>query len=566
MLEGKPRNRDRWTWAWALAAWVGVSAGLAVAQSYTLWGPTWWWASFYWPNFFAFLLPVIAFGALIAATGRWLAPGEGGAWVRKWVWIALAVRLVSVALWPIALREWGYRSPEELGGFIATDAYNATDTAWTLSQQDVSAISTLRPGHGDNTGGITFLGVIVFRLFSPDHERPMLLGLLASTFSSLTVLFVFLLGESLFSKTVARVAAVLAALFPEAVLIGASDLQQGYLAMLLAVMLWGLTGVFLRQKSETQRERLYPLGWRAGLGFTVAGFILSAGISGQFAVLSVAVLVVFALWLSDPRKTLGRIVWIGCGVGVLTLVILFFLSRADLVASQFDLLGRQWRFLFGEAWLEYDKLRATGSSADLLFQLLKQLPQSFALVVAGAYGLLQPVLPAAIGYRTTSPTGGGIAQIIGILRAAGWYLLLPFLIYGLLASLRGLVRRRDEAAFALVFWAVAVIASYRGLGDQWDNPRYRLYALAPMAVTAGWAYWHWRESRSPWLARIQIPFWVAVAAMTAWYFGRYWLNYKLPALPVLAGIAGLTGLTFLATLLAGALGRRKRVEPPAAST
>ncbi len=565
MLEGKLRNRDRWTWVWALVAWGGVSAGLAAAQSYTLWGPTWWWASFYWPNFFAFLLPVIAFGVLIAATGRWLAPGEGGAWVRKWVWIALAVRLVSVALWPIALREWGYRSPQELGGFISTDAYNATDTAWTLSQQAVSAISTLRPGHGDNTGGITLLGVIVFRLFSPDHERPMLLGLLASTFSSLTVLFVFLLGESLFSKTVARAAAVLAALFPEAVLIGSSDLQQGYLAMLLAVMLWGLTGIFLRQRSETQRERLYPLGWRAGLGFTVAGFILSAGISGQFTLLSVAVVVVMALWLSDPRKTLGKIVWIGCGVGVLSLVILFFLSRADLVASQFDLLGRQWRFLFGEAWLEYDKLRASGSSTDLLFQLLKTLPQSFALVVAGVYGLLQPVLPAAIGYRSASPTGGGIAQIIGILRAAGWYLLLPFLIYGLLASLRGLVRRCEEAAFALVFWAVALIASYRALGDQWDNPRYRLYALAPMTLTAGWAYWHWRESRSPWLARIQIPFWVAVAAMTAWYFGRYWLNYKLPALPVLAGIAGLTGLTFLATLLAGALGWRKRVEPPAAS-
>ncbi|MGA2111900.1 MAG: hypothetical protein ABSG98_07090 [Anaerolineales bacterium] len=566
MVDDKTSVHSRWTWAWALIAWVGVSAGLAAAQSYTLWGSTWWWPSFYWPNFFAFLLPVIALGAVIAVVGRWLAPGQEGAWVRRWVWIALAVRLVSVVFWPIALREWGYRSPEELGGFLSTDAYNATNTAWTLSQESIPAILTFRPGHGDNTGGLTFLGVLFFRLFSPDYERPLLLGLVASAFSALTVLFVFLLGESLFSTSVARTAAVVAALFPEAVVIGSSDLEEGYLALFLAVMIWGLTGVFLGQRGEARGQPSHTLDWRSGLAFAAAGFLLSTGISTQFVLLNVAMIAIFALWLSDPRKTLGKIVWIGCGAVAFVLVVSAFLSQYHFFPYQFSLLLRQGRFLFGEAWLEYDKLRANASSSDLFYQLLSRLPQTLGLYVAGAWGLLQPLLPAAIGYRSKSPTGGGIAQFLGILRSAGWYLLLPFLAYGFVVSLRGFARRRYEAVFSIVFWVVALIASFRALGDQWDNPRYRLYALAPMALTAAWAYWHWRESRSPWLNRIQIPFWVAVAAMTAWYFGRYWLDWKLPVVAVLTGIVVLTLLAFLATVLAGRLVRRRRLEPPAASS
>jgi 4-amino-4-deoxy-L-arabinose transferase-like glycosyltransferase len=565
MAGGETAPQGKRAWVWALIVWVVASGCLAAAQSYTLWGPTWWWSSFYWPNFFAFLLPVIALAALIAAVGRWLAPGKAGEWVRKWVWIALAVRCLSVMIWPIVLREWGYRSAEELGGFLSTDAFNATNTAWTNSQQGFSAVSTFHPDNGDNTGGITFLAVVVFRLFSPDHQRPMLLGLLASAFSSLAVLFIYLIGESLFSVRVARAAGVVAALFPEAVLIGSSHLQQGYLATFLAVMIWGLVGIFVTRRDGPPGGSHYRLGWRSGLGFAVAGLLLSTFVSTQFGLLGLAVAVVLALWLSDPRRRLGQIVWIVSGIGVLVLVVLFFLGQADVVPYQFNLLLRQWRFLFGEAWLEYNRMRATGSGSDLFMQLLSQLPRSTALLVAGLWGLLQPMLPAAIGYRSPSPAGSGIAQILGILRGAGWYLLLPFLLYGFLASLRVLGRRRAETGFALLFWAIALISSYRALGDQWDNPRYRLFALAPMALTVGWAYWHWRESQSPWLARVQVPYWVAVAAMTAWYLGRYWLNVKLPAVLALGGILGVAAMAFLATLIATWPRRRRSIEPPVAS-
>ncbi len=552
------------TWILFVASVLGTAAVLAAAQSYSLWGSTWFWGKFYWPNFASFLLPVIALSALVAAVLRWLAPGAAqGAWLRRWVWIALVVRVASVAFWPVALRAWGYRSPEQQAGFIATDAYNASQLAWDRAQSDTPALSAFARGHGDNTGGITFLGVVAYRAFSPDFQRPMILGLLASSFTALTVLAAYHLGSLHASQSVAKGAAVIAALYPEAVIIGSAHLQQGYLALLVGFMLWGVSaawGVNVRRDPGAEAP-LFSLSRRGGALLAVMALILMMGVSLQFGILAAGVLLVAAVWLADWKTTAGR-VWLGVlAAVVIALPLLHFLSEAELIPDSLNLLMIQWKFLFGQAWTEFDRMLAAPGT-DLFESLMVRMPRSLAFIVAGCYGLLQPVLPAAIGYRNAEQAGGGIWQVLGLLRASGWYILLPLLVYGGSAALRRMRERRFDTFAALLFWIVAAVASYRALGDQWDNPRYRLFVLVPMAFLAAWGYVRWRETRSPWLARIAIPFALSCVVMTAWYVARYWLGVRLPAVPVLAGVIGMGVVSLLAMTLIQ--GRRRRT--PAAES
>jgi len=539
------------TWLLFVAAMLAATGILAGAQSYSVWGATWFWAKFYWPNFASFLLPVVAFSALVAAALRWLAPGEGeGAWLRRWVWIALIVRVASVAFWPVALRTWGYRSPEQQAGFIATDAYNASQLAWDRAQTDTPALSAFGRGHGDNTGGITFLAVVAYRAFSPDFQRPMLLGLLASCATSLTVLAVYHLARLHAPRPVAMGAAVITALYPEAVVIGSSHLQQGYLALLLAFMLWGVSAVFVNgaRPAPPAELPLYGIGRRGGFILALAALVMMIGVSNQFGILAGAVLLLAAVWLADWRTTSGRILQGVLAAVVVALPVLHYLAEAEIIPDSFNVWLIQWKFLFGQAWTEFDRMLAAPGT-DIFETLMVRMPRQIAFVVAGVYGMLQPVLPAAIGYRNVEQSGGGIWQLLGLLRAAGWYVLLPLLVYGALSSLRGLKARRFEAFAGLLFWIVAAIASYRALGDQWDNPRYRLFVLAPMALLAAWGCWRWRETHSPWLARIAVPFAAACIAMTFWYIARYWFAVRVSAIPVLAGVISLSGLTFVLMLI-----------------
>jgi membrane protein YqaA with SNARE-associated domain len=80
-----------------------------------------------------------------------------------------------------------------------------------------------------------------------------------------------------------------------------------------------------------------------------------------------------------------------------------------------------------------------------------------------------------------------------------------------------------------------------------------------MALLAAWGYWRWRETRSPWLARMAVPFATACIAMTLWYIARYWLAIRPSAIPVLAGVASLSLLTFVLMLF---WPRRSSSRPP----
>jgi predicted membrane channel-forming protein YqfA (hemolysin III family) len=108
--------------------------------------------------------------------------------------------------------------------------------------------------------------------------------------------------------------------------------------------------------------------------------------------------------------------------------------------------------------------------------------------------------------------------------------------------------RKPEFILGVIFWAIAIIGSFRAFGDQWDNPRYRMFAFIPMALLAAWAWVEWREKRDPWFLRITIPFAVAVIGLTVWYLLRDYAGVKFPVVTSLAGLGALAVVAFVATL------------------
>jgi hypothetical protein len=258
------------------------------------------------------------------------------------------------------------------------------------------------------------------------------------------------------------------------------------------------------------------------------------------------------VWFSDARKRLGKIILGGAALAFVALIVLRVLNALDVISGNEDILLRQYQSLFGLAWSEYDKLVAVGGG-DMFQRIYTALDRPVAFLVAAGYGLLQPVLPAAIGYRNAAG-GGGFWTGINILRGLGWYLVLPLAVYGTLKSLAGILKRKTETILAFLFWAVAVIASYRAFGDMWDNPRYRLFALVPMALLVAWAWLQVRETHDPWFFRIAVPFAVAVVGLTVWYF----IRSSVPMMESMVGILSLAAVTFLILLF---LPRKKKTAP-----
>ena len=159
-------------------------------------------------------------------------------------------------------------------------------------------------------------------------------------------------------------------------------------------------------------------------------------------------------------------------------------------------------------------------SSGIFQSLINSIGEQWRWLIILVYGIAQPVLPAIVG----DPTAQMMLRVIGFLRAAGWYALALFLIYGTL----GVLRSRQEARryqliwISLVNWAWIMVSALNAGADQWDNPRYRAILLVWQVVLAAWA-WEWARSRKDaWLWRWLVVELVFVGLFTEWYIGRYY--------------------------------------------
>ncbi len=446
----------------------------------------------------------------------------GGGRVLAWMMLAaFALRLVFGAAMSQALPLIGNDNQTEKAGYLAKDAMVRDNQAWELaaSADPLTAAFDTEKFFSDQYGGLLALSATIYRVLGPDAHRSYLILILAALAAALAIPFFYSGVRRRWGELPAVIGAWILALYPEAVFWGASQMREPFLITCIAVSFWGVLAV-----------RRSPRLAAAGIASGLAGlFILSSSVAAVvFGVLAVW------LWLefipTQKSRTWRVVGW------------------ASLVLGAIIMIAFTW-FMLHET-IEYE-LQQTQQSSGWAQLFIGQMSRDFGIPdivirIAGEtlYGISRPLLPAAI-LEGAIP----VWTVIYTLRALGWYLLVPVLLYSLFALWRipDLKERQQMAWVGLVVLIWTLIASARGGGDTIDNPRYREIFLVWTALLAGWA-WGWARAHSfRWLAR-----WGAVVGIfLAFFFQLYLARYTriMPQISLYLMLGLIAGLSVL--VLAG---------------
>ncbi|MCI0518885.1 MAG: hypothetical protein L0Z70_01340, partial [Chloroflexi bacterium] len=313
----------------------------------------------------------------------------------------------------------------------------------------------------------------------------------------------------------ANLAAWILALYPEAVLLGSSQMREAYIVTFTAAAFYGL--LLARQRRS----------WH-GPAWTLGALLLTLPFSPPLGGLLAALLAVIAL-ASSPfsHGALGRLVsrrWFWLAVAGLALLAgiaayLAWLSwrglPPDEVSGPLGVVG--WWLRKSADFQAYLSMRASG----WMQKVFKNTPEWMHLWLLLVYGVSQPLLPAALADITGAPIWRGIA----IWRSLGWTPLLILLVY---APLRAFGKRAAagfspwlERALSLTVWLAVLAASFRGGGDPWDNPRYRAAFAGLQAALVAWAWIEQRRQPDPLLRRVLAGLGLILAWLMPWYLRRY---------------------------------------------
>jgi hypothetical protein len=448
--------------------------------------------------------------ALPLVSGLTGSPRRALAWMMA---LAFSLRLlVGVGLY-LALPVDGYDDADDRAGYVFTDAHRRDEQAYALASSDQSILSAFdRSFHTDQYGGLLAFSALIYRVFSPDAHRPLLLILVSAFISTLGLPFLYKSAYWLWGEKVAVVSGWIFALYPESILLGGAAMREPYLMTFSALALWGFVswkeygglGKLINRHGEpveppskrfTESNASAPSAarrdWWIWLALGLGGMLLVS------PVVALVTLVIFAGWLYFTSER-GRFSWWMAAFAILIFAAgLFLLSSSLNRQGQFDAsspFGIVGGFLRAAVkWDVYQLERGSG----WVQKLFDEMPVWLRLPFVTIYGILQPVLPAAIVEPTTLTW-----KIIAILRAAGWYALLPALVFSLIAGpASGRRPERVEGAekdrkvwlwLAVVCWFWILLTSLRGGGDQWDNPRYRAILFLWQALVAGNALVWWR--------------------------------------------------------------------------
>lgn len=456
--------------------------------------------------------------------------------------VALGLRvLVGVVLYR-GLPVWGYDEKPQRAGYVFWDSYKRDTDAWSRSGMDQALTTAFtNPTGSDQYGGLLFLSSSIYRYLSPDTQRPLLIVVMSAAVSALAVLFTWGFAASIIGGKAAMIAAWILALYPEAVLLGASQMREPFLIAALAAALFGYS-----------RMRQGEL--KGGIAIVVASaLILALPISPPFVIVIFAI--VASAWFWEGLGIGGRRnIFILALLGVIVLAALALAVRAwaglDAIAGSPWEVVREWWVNAGDQW----RITLVSEQSDMLDTLLDRLPASFRIPFLVLYGLIQPFLPAAL----IAP-GAPIWRSIGIWRSLGWFLMLPFLLYGTWLAFRRKGWRSLEFYLAVLIWVTALVSSYRAPGYQWDNPRYRVIFLAAQAALIAWTWVEVRLNNNPWLKRWFVILSIDYLLVTYWYIGRY---YNIPKLSLEATLGSILVFTviYLAGMLLSDVIRTKRLR------
>ncbi len=464
-------------------------------------------------GWFAFVAVLVLGIVGLVAAWRWAGGGRILAWMTG---LALLLRLAAGVAVYLALPIDGHNVPDDQAGFVFTDAHRRDDQAWQLATSGEPLWAGLdRTYYSDQYGGLLVLSALVYRAFSPDAHRPLLILTLAALTAALGVPFLFRATRVLWEDRLAIVCSWLFVLYPESILTGGAQMREPFLLTFMAIAFWGYA-------------QWYRAGDRRSLWWTAGGLVGTLLVSPAMA-LAFLVLCGGWIWFAPERR---RIPWpILAAIASIFVIGVFVLAwslsrKTDFAGSSPVATILNWS-RSSVSWVIYLLARGSGQIQNV-FSKLSPLAQ-FGFVIG--YGVTQPVLPPAFFEPTTLTW-----HVIAIFRAVGWYVVLPLLVYAPL-SVRKIEAGRDRRMWlwlAAFCWAWIVICAVRAGGDQWDNPRYRLIFFGFEALLAAQAWLIWRRTRDPWFPRVLLIEIVCLLLFTQWYVARYEkVGIHLPIMVVL---------------------------------
>jgi hypothetical protein len=461
------------------------------------------------------LLLVLGSGIVLGLILAAFSPGDylSGAW-RSALFCAILVSLFCLVFWylkppklimvvavcafllRIGLGTWlmtslptmGYDTPVQNAGYVYSDAYERDQIAYMkafserwddFNPEDFTGM--------DQYGGMTAISVGIYRLFSADVQRPLLLIYFAAFFMSIGILFLWKAIQIGWGERIALISCIVMAAYPEGVLLGSSQMREPLLIGLASLTFW-VTMDFSK-------------GFRRPLLFILFGMatLLTCWISipAGLVILLVEAGYLFVIRIIGEQDTRRRKILGG--------IFALFLIMAAYVG---------WRWL--KETLYFDAY-TTETESGLITWILGMVGKSWRFPFVLLYGLIQPVLPAALVYQSL-PVWQGIA----IFRAIGWYLVIPFVLYGFGAVIKDARKNRDWGLAwlisILVIWVF--VSSARAGGDQWDNPRYRAIFLPWLALLVGWVWDRICRQRASWFWRIVLLEGIFVLIFSNWYVNR----------------------------------------------
>jgi len=482
----------------------------------------------------AYLVIGIFAGIACAWTWRQIVGDEPARGLLMAFVIGLFLRLAVGLAWVPALPVYGNAVVHHSQGFFFPDAFERDRSAWAIGRTETSLLDSFDSGKGDQYGTLLFLTASVYRVFGPQVDSTVLPTAGAALFGALAVLFTWGFARRSFGIRVAAISSWVVALYPEAVLLGSQPMREPFIMAGVAAALYGYA--CLRDGAG-----------RAGTTWIVAGSLLNLAISPPFGVVTALLIGMAWVWERGVRGRLAR--WLALGVGGLVLLAVFLTVRAwsGLPGSASGPTGAITYWLSGVEFELHKLQMASGWIQDIFGRT----PDWAHVPLATLYGMVQPFLPAAL----MDNSGVVLMRVVMVLRAVGWFAVLPILLYASWTAPR-LTGWRSLATFlTLVALLSALLISYRFAGDQWDSPRYRAALLPVVAVLFGWAWELARRRRDFWLVWCYALIGVEAAVMSWWYAGRY---YHIPRLSLYRtfGLVALSG----AAMFAGGLwyGRKRR--------
>ena len=208
--------------------------------------------------------------------------------------LAFMLRILLGIFLTWALPRFGYAEQVQQAGYYYADAFTRDGQAWHLAGSGLSLWRVFnREFMSDQYGGLLFLSGLIYRLFSPDAHRPYLMILMSAGASALGIPFLISAIQKKFSNQTALIAGWIVCLFPDSLLLGASQMREPYLISLFAVSFWAVVRL-VEQKVD----------WKSlvGLALGVTGLFL---FSYRVALPVLGALLVWE-WVADRYSSYSR--------------------------------------------------------------------------------------------------------------------------------------------------------------------------------------------------------------------------------------------------------------------